>query len=516
MSNKSETSELSFVRRLFWPVYPQETQKVLIMMAMLAIALFNYTCLRIIKDSIVLDAAGKDALPFLKGFCVLPATLFFVKKFWDLSDAVSRKNLFYFTLAPFLIFFIVFSFLIYPFSSYLHASHATIAAWQGAYPRFKGIIAICGNWSYGLFYVCAELWGNVVVTLLFWNFANSVFSREQASRIFPIFASYANVGLIAGGLVTAYFTKLSIASKIAQKNAKQALEVVGIDSTTTVLLLLVVTGVMLAVLYWFLNESVLAKEGFDINACSVKKKAKMSLVESIKFLCSSKYLIYVSILVLSYGMTANLVEVTWKGLVKDMCGDKDQVTLFMCNFFLLTGVATSFLGFCTKGVVTRFGWLVGSLITPVIMIITSVAFYVFILFKQYLPAAVIASSVLYAVVIGAIQNILSKSAKYNLFDPTVQMAYIPLEEGLRVKGKAAVDVIGGRAGKAFSSYLQTAVIAIFALENMQRGVYMVLVVGLCVAWIYATIALSKEYYSLSVEQDRNEALAAKKNAEGTK
>ena len=44
--------------------------------------------------------------------------------------------------------------------------------WAG--PRFAGPIAILRNWTFCLFYVMAELWGSVVVSLLFWGFANQV------------------------------------------------------------------------------------------------------------------------------------------------------------------------------------------------------------------------------------------------------------------------------------------------------------------------------------------------------
>ena len=37
-----------------------------------------------------------------------------------------------------------------------------------------GPIAIIRNWTYCLFYVMAELWGSVVVSVLFWGFANQV------------------------------------------------------------------------------------------------------------------------------------------------------------------------------------------------------------------------------------------------------------------------------------------------------------------------------------------------------
>jgi hypothetical protein len=45
---------------------------------------------------------------------------------------------------------------------------------ESAGERFAGPIAILRNWSYCLFYVMAELWGSVVVSVLFWGFANQV------------------------------------------------------------------------------------------------------------------------------------------------------------------------------------------------------------------------------------------------------------------------------------------------------------------------------------------------------
>lgn len=81
-------------------------------------------------------------------------------------------QVFYTLLSPFLAFFAAFAFLIYPNRAALHPNQA--ADWLATQlpASFNGPISIFRNWTYALFYTMAELWGSVVVSLLFWGFAN--------------------------------------------------------------------------------------------------------------------------------------------------------------------------------------------------------------------------------------------------------------------------------------------------------------------------------------------------------
>ncbi len=52
---------------------------------------------------------------------------------------------------------------------------------------FVPLISIFRNWTYALFYMLANLWGTVVVSLLFWSFANEISTVEEAKKYYPLF-----------------------------------------------------------------------------------------------------------------------------------------------------------------------------------------------------------------------------------------------------------------------------------------------------------------------------------------
>ena len=99
--------------------------------------------------------------------------------------------------------------------------------------------------------------------------------------------------------------------------------------------------------------------------------------------------------------------------------------------------------------------------------VTGLGFFGLTLFPgSVAPLAALAGTtpLMLAVLLGAAQNVLSKSAKYSLFDPCKEMAYIPLDKESKTKGKAAIDVVGNPLGKSGGALIQQ--VLIFAVGSL--------------------------------------------------
>src|SRR6185295_4675529 len=91
-------------RSFFWPVHGFELKKLLPMFFMFFFISFNYTILRDTKDSLVVPASGAETILFLKTWGVVPCAIIFMIIYSKLSNILTKTQLFYVTIFPFVIF----------------------------------------------------------------------------------------------------------------------------------------------------------------------------------------------------------------------------------------------------------------------------------------------------------------------------------------------------------------------------------------------------------------------------
>ena len=102
-----------------------------------------------------------------------------------------------------------------------------------------------------------------------------------------------------------------------------------------------------------------------------------------------------------------------------------------------------------------------------------------------------------AVMLGSAQVILFKSLNYTFVDSTKEMAFMPLDRELRTKGKAAVDVIGSRFGKAFGAISQQLMFQFISPSIGDLAVELfVLFVIIMATWTFSVFALNRRFLQI--------------------
>ncbi|MDR1334243.1 MAG: NTP/NDP exchange transporter [Holosporaceae bacterium] len=467
-----KVSEFSKWRSVFWPIHSHELKKFLLMAVMLMCILLNYSLLRVIKDALVVTNMGAETIPTLKLWFVFPSSLLFMIGYSKLSNILSKHSVFYVITLFFLLYFLLFSLVLYPFRQELslgelHSSSQLLN---------RLLIPVC-NWIYSSFYVLSELWGSVMITLLFWRFANDVITIKDSKRFYAMFGAIGNIALIISGEIF-----------------KTVKDIKSIGYLVSMLCVVVIF------IYYCLNKFVVVD--VDIKE-KTKSKKKLDLKDSFKYILNSKYLGLILLLVICYGVSINLIEVTWKNQVKLLYPSEIEFSAFMGKVQGWTGVSAVISMLVGTNILRRCSWFTAAIITPVVMLVTGLMFFGAILFEDSVAPMLKLLGLVpleFVVSIGLLQNVLTKGIKYSLYDTTKEMCYIPLDEELKSKGKAAVDVVGERFGKSGGAIIQFILLnIIFTSSSLDQLSFLIfsIFIGVVLIWKITVKKLNVEFLKFS-------------------
>ena len=434
-------------------------------------ASFIYTVLFICKDTIIIttEGLGTELIPVLKGSVMIVAAFLVSGIYSSLTNRYTFDKVFKIFISFFMISFLVYGFILYPNRETLSLdrTYYYLLNYVGASHSYW--LAIFRFWFHSFFYVIAEMWGSLVIVTLFWGTANTVNDIEQASRSYNIFSASGHLATIISGFLAAFIT---------QKMGTYE---------HSIQILLLISFVFALIIY--LNISYISKN-FNLAIYKTNKKIKISFLNSLRKILSSKYLLSICLMVVTYGFTINMVEVYWKDTVKLAYSDAKDFQAIMSTVLGLLGLSSLLFSiFLSGNIIRAWGWKRSALLSPISIGLLIILFFVFYMCYQLTPNYSILgySFVKIAIVIGAIHNVTAKLLKYCMFDPIKEMAYIPLSYHEKINGKAAIEVISSRLGKSGSSWMQIIAMEILGTALLSDTFFYLIptvFVGMLV-WIFA-------------------------------
>jgi len=488
--------EFNKLQQVLWPIHNYELKKFLPISLLMFCILFVYTMVRDLKDVFIQKYAicgSTELISTLKLWFVMPAAFLVVMLFTYLINKFGGTKTFYIMVSIFIAFYTVFVLFLFPNASSIHAGAETVRKMQASWPGFFFYIIPClTNWSYTLFYIFSEIWGTIAISSLFWQFANQITKKTEAKRFYGLYALIGNIGVFASGSLLVSMSKAKGAE--FDKNVRILVGCCILFAIATMLI------------YYYINVVIMKDPKFyDASEVRVKKKkAKVGIMEGIKILFTSPYIGLIAVLVVAYGVSINFLEIVWKEQMRVVLTNANDYSAMMGNLSKTTAILTISATLLSTNVLRKCSWKVSAIVSPAIMLLLGGLFFLLIIYGKNGGTQFMGQSVaLMAIWVGLIADAVIKSVKYCLFDSSKNLAYRPLDEDTKTKGQAAVEVIGGRAGKAGAStinYMLTNVVAVGSKISSHIYTIVPLFAVSVVGWIMAVSGLSKRYEAKLAEQ----------------
>lgn len=501
--------QFSSIRQFLWPVHRFELKKLVPMLLIFFFISLDYNILRTMKDALVVTAksSGAEVIPFIKVWVMFPMALVLTFIYTRLANRFSQETVFYSMTGLFLGYFLLFITILYPNEAYLHPHSLADQAEKTMPEGFKGLIAMFRYWTFTSFYVMSELWGTMILFTLFWGLANQITRLEEAKRFYGIFGIGANLSGVAAGLLAHLLIEYSSVIPIPYLGRTE-------DQWLYLLILLVLgCGLAAMSIFRWMNLHVLTDPLYydlSVKGEAGSVKARLGIRDSFAYLLRSRYLLCIATIVIAYNGVINLTEVLWKHQVKELYPNPQDYTAYQYMITAVIGVIATLAALCvSSNCIRKFGWTFTALMTPVVLLVTSVAFFYTFFAQEALSdmiMAVLGTTPLTLVVFfGSLQNCLSRASKYTVFDATRELAYVPLSADCKIKGKAAIDGVCSRLGKSGGSVIYQ-ILLISCSTVVASAPYIAICLFVIISlWILATRSLGKQFNELTKPGEKRSA-----------
>ena len=248
----------------------------------------------------------------------------------------------------------------------------------------------------------------VIIIEQFWSFVNSTLTSKQAKIINGPFCAVASVGSVVGGMLVARWA-----------------EVLGSEK-----LLLFAAGSLIPAAIFGIIAYTLAGEPQPTVAEEGGRRGHLGL----KTFFSSKYLVFIGLLILSTQVISTVLELRFKGLVETEIPVTDTRTAYFGSFYAMLGAISAIMQLIVVPIALRFVSLkIIHIGIPIVHLFNGL-----VLIKPSLRTS-------------ARAFLTFKALDYSLFRAAKELFYMPLSYDERYRAKQIIDSFGYRFAKGGSA-----------------------------------------------------------------
>lgn len=493
-----------------------EDRKFWLMGGMFFCIAYIYSVVRELKDSFIIKRQLPASISFLKLIYVPPVSIAVSALVQKLLTISSNKRIMSYAVAIFGVYFFVYGVVILPLQDKIEPSNFNATDnFCDAKMAYKGmesvsaIVLTLNCWTSTLHFVAAEVWGTMVLSLLFMSFSNDLCPFRQFIRFMPLFYVLSNIALMLSSLTMMGYQHFNKKISFVQKQfmLSGTFVVISVFCFATLLLQMVLERTVLGGAQYTIEG-----EGFRR-----RKKAKPSFSEGIRLMFKSKLVLAICGIVLAYNIGTNMVESSYKSSLKivSLASQKDtgnhvilkaSIIQFVTGFFVICLLISPF-----SRLIQKSGWKVIGIIPPCIATIAFVSVFslaifntgrdgsnlaiINSLFKKNISEEKKLSFLVFEEWVCLFAVAAFKICKYAAFDIAKETLSMKINKKFRARFKGIYDGVCGKLGKAGGSLLLVVSNQLVNTTDVRRAsfYYLLISILLVILWFCLITYLASKY-----------------------
>lgn len=296
------------------------------------------------------------------------------------------------------------------------------------------------------FYVWISVYALFNVSV-FWSFMADTFNKDQAARLFSVFAAGASLGATAGGFMSAVLSQT-------------------IGERPMVLITAVMLFCIIPIILFLHKQKESDLGNADLVVDAAKTKIGGNPIGGFKTFFTNPYILGIGCFIILYTGLGSFVYFFQKNLLADFAS-ADRTAIYGIRDGL-TNMITFVLAFVVTGrIVPKLGMPVALALVPFLMII---------------GMGILALSPVWLIAVAV--WVASRAGNYGLTRPAREMLFTQVSREDRFKAKPVIDIVAYRGGDVMMAWLFT-----FLTSGIGLGLAMVAAVGAGIMAVWTALAM---------------------------